>query len=57
MESWCLGSQYWASHLHIAGYKADYGILLDMVGAKDATFCKDYYSLQFAPKVVESISG
>jgi len=55
MESWCLGSQYWASHLHIAGYKADYGILLDMVGAKDATFCKDYYSLQFAPKVVEKV--
>ncbi len=55
MESWCLGSQYWSNNLHLPGYKADYGILLDMVGAKDANFCKDYYSLQFAPKVIEKV--
>ncbi|WP_254244802.1 M28 family peptidase [Hymenobacter sp. BRD67] len=33
-DSWCLGSQYWAKHLVPAGYKAEYGILFDMVGAK-----------------------
>ncbi len=46
--SWCLGSQYWAKHPHKAGYKARYGINLDMVGAKDARYTKDGYSLQYA---------
>ena len=40
-ESWCLGSQYWAAHLLPAGYKAEYGVLLDMVGAKGATFTRE----------------
>jgi Zn-dependent M28 family amino/carboxypeptidase len=35
---WGLGSQYWAKNPHKQGYSARYGILLDMVGAKDATF-------------------
>src|SRR5690554_6551735 len=38
MHSYCLGSQYWARNKHQANYTAKYGILLDMVGAKDATF-------------------
>ncbi len=37
-EDWCLGSQYWAKHPHVENYKAKYGILLDMVGADDASF-------------------
>jgi glutaminyl-peptide cyclotransferase len=44
-ESWCLGSQYWAKHPHKAGYKARYGINLDMVGAQDARYTKDGYSI------------
>lgn len=47
-DSWCLGSQYWAKHPHKANYTAKYGINLDMVGAKDARYTKDGYSLQFA---------
>lgn len=47
-DSWCLGSQYWAANLPIEGYKADFGILLDMVGAKNAVFPKETYSMQFA---------
>jgi glutaminyl-peptide cyclotransferase len=47
-DSWCLGSQYWAKHPHKAGYRARYGINLDMVGAKDARYTKDGYSLQNA---------
>ena len=41
-ESWALGTQYWASHPHVAGYKALFGILLDMVGSADATFTREY---------------
>ena len=47
-ESWCLGSQYWAKNPHQPGYRALYGINLDMVGAKDARFTKDAYSMQYA---------
>ena len=52
---WCLGSQYWAEHLHVPKYSAYYGILLDMVGAKNARFFKEGGSMQFAPKVVEKV--
>ena len=54
-NSWCLGSQYWASHKHKANYSAYYGILLDMVGAKDATFAKEGVSMQSAPSVVQNV--
>ena len=37
-ETWCLGSQYWSKKPHKTGYQANYGILLDMVGAKNAFF-------------------
>ncbi|MDZ4824785.1 MAG: M28 family peptidase [Flavobacteriales bacterium] len=53
--TWCLGSQYWASHLHKPSYQAKYGILLDMVGAKDATFYKEGYSMNYAPHVVDNV--
>lgn len=39
--SWCLGAQYWSKNLHKPGYKARFGILLDMVGAKGAFFNKE----------------
>jgi glutaminyl-peptide cyclotransferase len=40
-ESWCLGSQYWATNPHVKGYRAEFGILLDMAGAKGAVFSKE----------------
>ena len=40
-DSWCLGSQYWAAHLLPANYKAEYGVLLDMVGAKGGSFTRE----------------
>ncbi len=43
-EYWALGAQYWAQHPHVQGYNARFGILLDMVGAKDATFFYEGYS-------------
>ena len=54
-ETWCLGSQYWSQSPHKPNYKAKYGILLDMVGAKDAVFPKEGYSLQYASKLVNYI--
>ncbi|GAA4508158.1 M28 family peptidase [Hymenobacter ginsengisoli] len=54
-DSWCLGSQYWAKHLLPAGYKAEYGILLDMVGAKNGRFTREGTSLQNARSVVDKI--
>jgi glutaminyl-peptide cyclotransferase len=54
-DSWCLGSQYWAKHLLPAGYKAEYGILLDMVGAKNGHFTREGTSLQNARSVVDKI--
>lgn len=54
-HTWCLGSQYWAKNPHIRGYRAKYGILLDMVGAKGATFPKEDVSLYFAPHIVEKV--
>ena len=47
-ESWALGTQYWTTHPHVEGYKPLFGILLDMVGARDATFPREYYSVQYA---------
>ena len=40
-DSWCLGSQYWAKNLLPANYKAEYGVLLDMVGAKNGSFTRE----------------
>jgi Zn-dependent M28 family amino/carboxypeptidase len=54
-SSWCLGSQYWAKQKHTANYNARFGILLDMVGAENATFNKEKFSTQSAPDVVNLI--
>ncbi|MFV0468306.1 MAG: M28 family peptidase [Dysgonomonas sp.] len=54
---WCLGSQYWSKNPHQAGYNARFGILLDMVGAPNATFYKEGYSLKYAGDAVSKIWG
>jgi len=54
-EWWCLGSQYWARHKHQKNYSAYYGVLLDMVGAKNAQFFREGGSLEYAPSVVEKV--
>ena len=54
-ESWCLGSQYWAQHPHQLNYRAKFGVLLDMVGAKGAAFSKEGFSMMYAKGVVEKI--
>lgn len=54
-SSYCLGSQYWSMHLHQPGYKADYGILLDMVGAPNAVFTWEENSVLYAKPVLEKV--
>lgn len=54
-EWWCLGSRYWSEQPHVENYKADYGILLDMVGAANATFLKEGYSMKYAPNILDKV--
>lgn len=50
-----MGSEYWSKNPHTENYSAFYGILLDMVGAKGATFLKEDGSMQIAPSVVNKV--
>ncbi len=54
-NSWGLGSQYWSKNPHKPGYRAAFGILLDMVGAANPTFYREYYSNMYAPAVVDKV--
>jgi len=54
-DSYCLGTQYWAHHPHIPGYKADFGILLDMVGAHGAQFPMEGISTQYAGDIQQKV--
>nr|WP_295871769.1 M28 family peptidase [uncultured Chitinophaga sp.] len=47
-NSFCLGTQYWAKNPHVKGYKANYGILLDMVGGRGSQFYMEGSSQQYA---------
>ena len=44
-KTWALGAQHWSHNPHRAGYQADYGILLDMVGTRHARFPREGYSV------------
>lgn len=50
--TWCLGSQHWSRTPHVAGYRAKYGILLDMVGSEGTRFTKEQFSMQHAPTLM-----
>ena len=59
-HTWCLGAQLWARSL-VESQKSkverryEYGILLDMVGDPNASFPREYYSMQYAGKYVDKI--
>jgi Zn-dependent M28 family amino/carboxypeptidase len=55
LNTYCLGTQFWAKNPHVPNYKAEYGILLDMVGSKNPTFYKEAYSVQYAAPFVERV--
>lgn len=51
-HGYCLGSEYWSKNL--SGIKPEFGILLDMVGAENAEFTLEQFSMQYAePYVLE----
>lgn len=54
-EYWGLGSQYWSKNPHEYGYSAVFGVLLDMVGAKNAEFRREYHSDREAKFVVDLV--
>ncbi len=54
-DTWALGAQYWANTPHDLAYRADYGILLDMVGGKGSRFAKEGFSLRQAPDIVNKV--
>lgn len=54
-EQWGLGSQYWSKNPHKPGYSAKYGILLDMVGAANATFLMEGISMEYASDIVNKV--
>lgn len=54
-DTWCLGSQYWGRVPHVSNYNARFGILLDMVGGKNATFYQERFSKRTAGKYVKKI--
>lgn len=54
-NTWCYGSQHWSKNKHKKNYTANFGILLDMIGAKTARFGKEGYSMQYAKKWQDKI--
>ena len=54
-NTWALGSKYWAGNLHTPGYKARYGILLDMVGGQGAQFYQESMSKYYAKHIVDKV--
>jgi hypothetical protein len=54
-DSWALGSQYWAAHPHVDGYKARFGILFDMVGGAGSRFYEEGNSRHYASSVVNRV--
>lgn len=55
IDTWALGAQYFAKNPAVPGYTARFGILLDMVGARDAKFYREAISMQYAPAIVNKV--
>ena len=54
-ESWALGARHFAGNLPVEGYLPSAAILLDMVGAPDATFMREYFSQLANPALADEI--
>jgi glutaminyl-peptide cyclotransferase len=53
--NWCIGSQFWSKSVKDQTKKPEFGILLDLIGARDATYGMEGYSMQSAPDLVKKI--
>lgn len=55
-NSWCLGTQYWIKYMpYTPQTMPKYGILLDMVGGKDAKFNRERISMALAQSIVDRV--
>jgi Zn-dependent M28 family amino/carboxypeptidase len=54
-STYALGSLYWSENVVPTGYKAEFGILLDMIAAKGATFGIEEYSKKYAGMYLDKI--
>jgi hypothetical protein len=54
-DSYALGTQYWCKNPVPKDYRADNGILLDMVGARNAQFMLEGYSKQYANSLLTTV--
>lgn len=54
-NSYCLGTQYFCAQLPIKNFTPRFGILLDMVGAPQAQFFQERFSIETAPQVVGKV--
>ncbi len=54
-DSYGLGTQYWAHNPHVPGYRAEGGILLDMVGGQGARFPMEQTSRMYAQPLLEKV--
>lgn len=53
--TWCIGSQAWAANRKPSDKPISYGILLDMVGGKNAVFHREYFSESYAPEINQRV--
>lgn len=55
-DTWALGAQYWSKNISDS-IKPKFGILLDMVGGRNAKFYIEQASMSFAPEIVAKVWG
>lgn len=55
VSTYALGSLHWSKNLVPSGYTANYGILLDMIAAKGASFGREGYSMRAAKLYTDKI--
>lgn len=54
-DTWCLGSKFWAERAREEGYRARYGVLLDMVGGRGSVFPIEKVSQDYAEPIASLV--
>ena len=54
-DTWCLGSKFWAERAREEGYRARYGVLLDMVGGRGSVFPAEKVSQDYAEPIASLV--
>ncbi len=54
LDNYCIGSKYFAA-VKDRDYSPAFGIILDLVGDKDAVYYPEYYSRMYAPEIVDMV--